>query len=176
MNVVTETGTCYNNCKIQIHLVDSVGQPLDISGTDLDDVKYYVIEEHSSDTSLSFSNEFFVRASTYKAGVQAVCKYVRGVGDTIYTRIDTATTVTTTTTYVTPTLSVVSHVPNTPTDIGTVPTLPCENTGRVQLNIRGGFFPYIVEVRDEHQNPIDTVVFSGRMYAGEDEDRYEYKD
>ncbi len=176
MNVVTETGTCYNNCKIQIHLVDSVGQPLDISGTDLDDVKYYVIEEHSSDTSLSFSNEFFVRASTYKAGVQAVCKYVRGVGDTIYTRIDTATTVTTTTTYVTPTLSVVSHVPNTPTDIGTVPTLPCENTGRVQLNIRGGFFPYIVEVRDEHQNPIDTVVFSGRMYAGEDEDRYDYKD
>lgn len=176
INATTETGTCYNNCKIQINLVDRTGQPLDISGTDLEDVKYYVIEEHSSDTSLSFSNEFFVRAGTYKAGVQAVCKHAIAPGDTTYVRCDTFATVTLTTSYVTPALSIVSNITENSLACGTVPTLTCENTGRVQLLITGGTFPYRIEVRDEGNNPIDTVEFHDRIYAGEDATRYDYKD
>ena len=148
-----------------MNLEDGDGQPLDISGTDLEEVKYYIIEEHTSDTSLSFSNVFSVGEGTYKAGVQAVCRQVNSPGDTTSIRLDTFATVTATTSYVTPRLSVVINSPSTATAFGTVPTLPCENTGRVQLKITGGTFPYCVEVRDASQNPIDTLVFPGRMYC-----------
>ena len=175
INVSTEIGNCYNNAKISIDLVDHAGNLLDISTTDFTDFKYFCINTDGGDTTFSYSNVFLVAPGTFKVGVQAVC-YYSTLSDSMYVRLEKDTTVTTATSYVTPVLSMVSHIASTTDDFGTVPSLSCANTGRIQLSITGGSFPYYVKVCDSHNMPIDTVIFYDHQYNGDNEDRFDYKD
>lgn len=144
INVSTEIGNCYNNAKISIDLVDHAGNLLDISTTDFTDFKYFRINTDGGDTTFSYSNVFLVAPGTFKVGVQAVC-YYSTLSDSMYVRLEKDTTVTTATSYVTPVLSMVSHIASTTDDFGTVPSLSCANTGRIQLSITGGEFPVLCE-------------------------------
>ncbi len=175
IRVSTEDGTCYNNCMINIALVDGDNNPLDVSTTDLSDIKYFRIDMNTGDTAYSTTNSFMVSVGTYKVGVEAVC-YHSTSSDSMYIRVSKDTLVSTRTSYVTPVLSMISNVAGSNTGFGTIHSLSCQNTGRVQFNITGGSFPYFIEIRDESGTPIDTVVFSERQYNGNRKTRYDYKD
>jgi len=175
IRVSTEEGTCYNNCMINISLVDGDNNPLDVSTTDLSDIKYFRIDMNTGDTAYSATNSFMVSVGTYKVGVEAVCYYSTST-DSMYVRMSKDTLVTTRTSYVTPVLSMINSVANSNTAHGTVHSLSCQNTGRIQLNITGGSFPYFVEIRDESGDPMDTVVFPERQYTGNVITQYDYKD
>ncbi len=175
IRVSTEMGTCYNNCRINIALIDDNGLPLDSTITDLSDFKYFCINTENWDTTYSYLNNFTVSPGNYKVGVQAICYYSTS-SDSMYIRMERDTLVTTVTSYVTPILSAINHNATSLTDIGTIHSLSCINTGRIQLKITGGSFPYHVKICDEFDTPIDTLVFYNRMYDGEDENQYNYKD
>ena len=175
IKVSTEVGTCYNNCQINIVLVDNDNNPLDSLSTDLSDFKYFCINTYNGDTTYSFLNSFTVAPGTYKVGVQAICYYSTS-SDSMYIRMEKDTIVATVTTYTTPILSIINHNATSADDYGTIPSLSCLNTGRIQLKITGGSFPYYVKICDEFGFPIDTLVFYDRMYTGEDETMYNHKD
>ena len=175
IKVSTEVGTCYNNCAIDIALVDKDNNPLDSLSTDLSDFKYFCINTYNWDTTYSISGSFTVAPGTYKVGVQAICYYSTS-SDSMYIRMEKDTTITTITTYETPILSVISHNATSTNDYGTIPSLTCLNTGRIQLKITGGSFPYYVKLCDESGVPLDTLVFHDHMYSGEDDTKYDYKD
>ncbi len=178
MKVTTTIGTCYNNCKIDyaIFLDDGV-TPLDTNAmTDLSDFKFFCINLLNNDTSYTFDSYYTVAPGQYKVGVQAICHNVGGgIGDA-YTLVEQDTVVTTTTTYTTPVVSMIANIATSPISLGVVNSLTCENTGRLQLLITNGAFPYTVEVLDENEIPIDTITFVDRMYAGTNLNRYDYRD
>lgn len=176
IQVTTTVGTCYNNCGIRIDLRDNSGNPLDTADSDLSNIKYYCINRSTNDTVYSYLNSFTVFPGTYTVGAQAACRTNSTNPDSLYILLDTHDVVTTTTSYVTPVLSMINNTASTPTAYGTVHSFPCENTGRVQLKITGGSYPYYVQVCDEHETPIDTIIFSGPMYAGTSATSYDYKD
>ena len=175
IRVSTEVGNCYNNAKVQIDLTDVYGNPLDTSLTDFTDFKYFCFNTSGGDTTFSFTNVFFVAPGTYKVGVQAVC-YYSTLSDSMYVRMERDTVVTTSTSYITPVLSMISHIAGSSEDFGMVPALSCVNSGRIQVSIRGGSFPYYVKVCDSLDQPLDTLVFYDHQYSGEDESRFDYKD
>ena len=175
IRVSTEDGTCYNNCMINIALVDNDNNPLDVSTTDLSDIKYFRIDMNTGDTAYSTTNSFMVSVGTYKVGVEAVC-YHSTSSDSMYVRMSKDTLVTTRTSYTTPVLSMINYEATSATEYGTIHSLSCQNTGRVQLKITGGSFPYFIEMRDESGVPMDTVVFHDHQYTGNDYTQYNYKD
>lgn len=176
MKVTTAPGDCYNNSFIQIDLVNADGTPMDTNATDLSNFKFYCINTATDDTTYSYLNAFTMAPGTYIVGVQAVCHYSYEEVDSAYILLDTNTTVTTTTTYITPALSMINNAAGSKTAYGTVPTLPCMNTGRVQLKITGGKFPYYVAILDENEQPLDTISFAAPMYNGTTITNYNYKD
>ena len=176
MFVTATPGTCYSDCLITIDLRDGHGNPLDTALTDLTDIKYYCIDMSNQDTSYSILSSFNVRPGRYRIGVQAICHYSYSSLDSAYIMLDTCTEVQTTTSYVTPVLSNLIHEAEHELDFGVVHSLSCANTGRLQVRITGGSFPYHIQLCDASDQPIDTFVFADRMYSGNDINQYDYKD
>ncbi|MBO4645489.1 MAG: hypothetical protein J5642_03130, partial [Bacteroidales bacterium] len=175
IQVTTSDGDCYNNCQIQVNLINPDSSLMDTNTTDLSDFKFYCINLASTDTNFSYQNQFYVEEGIYKVGVQAVCYYSDDI-ENRYILLDTSTVVTTHSTYITPSLSSLSNIVTDSVSCGIVPTLPCTPTGRAQLHIINGAFPYYVAIYNQDTIPIDTLVFTGPMYSGNQMERYDHRE
>ncbi len=180
--------SCYNNGKVAYALVDASDNVLTAAPAGLREVRIYYIMQ--GDSVKHYSGGFLVNAAgvmtsangwdtlninygDYTIGVEGKC-----VNTTPYTQLDTHKLVNIPTTYSTPTISALYVTANTPDGFGRRPTLQCKNTGRIQLKIEGGSFPYHINVvnHDDITDTLRTVVFDARQYDGDDPTRYDYKD
>lgn len=174
----TESATCYNNGKILYALTDPSGNELSGLPAGLSDVRsYYKLSE--TDTA-HYSGHYYhggtdtlmVDHGTYIIGVEAV--YWNG---STLMKLDTHRVETIATTYVKPSVSALYTTANTAVAFGKHPTLDCANTGRVQLKIENGSFPYTVTVVNHHSgDTLRTKRFAERQYDGNVVDRYDYRD
>jgi len=175
--------TCYNNGKVAYALTDGSGHVLTSMPAGLSEVRAYYIAE--GDTTKHYSGLYLtdsimaahggwdtliVDYGTYTIGVEALC----WDGST-FVKKDTQTVLTIPTTYTKPSASALYVTSKTLTGYGKHPTLDCDSTGRVQLKIENGRFPYTVTVRRHGTtDTLRTVVFYDTMYHGHEETRYDY--
>lgn len=178
--------SCYNNGKVAYAMTNSSGEVITSAGS-FTEVRAYYIEQ--GDTAKHYSGRYLVNASgnmvypngwdtltvdygTYTIGVEALC----WDGST-FVKKDTQTVLTIPTTYVKPSASSLYVTANTEDGFGRRPSLNCVNTGRVQLKIEDGRFPYTVFV--VNHNTGDTLrvdTFDEPQYTGTDLTLYNYKD
>ena len=176
--------TCYNNGKVEFILLDDNDNEIVIDQTtrkpvdeniNLMNIKYYYRNMGDTTTHYTPSNIISTfEAGQYVVGVQAVCSTGEG-GGAAFRSLDTNIVVTITSSYVTPSISPMANIATDSTMFGNRPTLPCLSTGRVQLNITGGSFPYTIKIVNEAtDDTIRTVVFNGPQYTGSNSNNYNY--
>ena len=181
--------SCYNNGKVAYALLDGSGHVLTALPAGLSEVRAYYIAE--GDTAKHYSGLYLtdsimaahggwdtliVDYGTYTVGLEAICTHsASSASGYEQVKKDTTTVLTIPTTYVKPSASALYVTSNTLNGYGKHPTLDCENTGRIQLKIENGRFPYTVTVRRHGTtDTLRTVVFPDTMYHGRNETRYDY--
>lgn len=173
--------TCFNNGKVCFCLLDDSDQPVaDLSATGLSSVRVYYREREEDSARYAGSyyyggvDTLLMDYGTYFFGMEALCD--DGMGG--YVKVDTQTVLTIHTTYTVPTLSSIYMTALTEDDFGLRPSLSCAPSGRVQLFIDNGRFPYHLTVVN-HNDALDTlrtVDFAAPLYSGTDPLRYDYED
>lgn len=146
----TTTASCYNNGKIVYALTEPDGTVLDALPDGLTQVRIYY-RLSASDTN-HYSGWYYtggydtltINSGSYIVGVEGLMSN----GNNAYTRVDTESVITVATTYVRPEASALTKVADYPYFAGNYPTISCKNSGRVQLLITEGSFPYTVTVCD----------------------------
>ena len=176
--------TCFNNGQVEFILLDDNDNEIAIDQTtrkpvdeniNLMNIKYYYRNMGDTTTHYTPSNIISTfEAGQYVVGVQAVCS-TGEEGGAAFRSLDTNIVVTITSSYVTPSISPMANIATDSIMYGNRPTLPCLNTGRVQLNITGGSFPYTIKIVNEAtDDTIRTVVFNGPQYTGSNSNNYNY--
>lgn len=183
----TIPATCFNNAKILYAVVDKEhpDTPLDtttLRENGLEQVRIYR-SQPPLDTTRRHSSYYkggwdtlTLDYGTYLVGVEGILEeYVEGM--LTYQYVDTNTVLTVGTNYAMPQAAAMSVLSFKPNSLGNLPTLECKPSGRVQMKIEYGAFPYVVTI-SPHGNPdsiyrVDT--FYTYQYDGTDSMRYDYK-
>ena len=181
--------TCYNNGKVLVIPVDGEGNELTIlpdslfdennPGHGLSGIKYCYKNLYSpTDTAeqCQYDPLLVLDTGTYVIHAEVLCFDPTEMGDDRYTLLSDTDTVVVTTTYVKPKVNVIAQDAQTATGFGTVPTLWCENTGRVQLHIYDGAFPYMIRIADADTVPFDTIYFPTNQYTGTNYNRFDFNE
>lgn len=181
--------TCYNNGKVLVTPIDGEGNELTIlpdslfdesnPGHGLSGIKFCNKNLYSTtDTAeqCQYDPLLVLDTGTYVIHAEVLCFDPTQSGDDRYTLLSDTDTVVITTSYVKPKVSVIEQDAETAIGYGTVPTLWCENTGRVQLRIYDGAFPYMIRICNADTVPVDTIYFDGNQYTGTNQSRYDYKE
>lgn len=172
---------CYNNGKVSYALTDLNGEVLDSLPDGLSMVRAYY-QSDLADT-IHYSGWYYtggydtltLNNGTYTIGVEGLQDDGKGG----YVRVDTHTVLVVNTTYQKPEAHSLG-----PADInqsqmkpGSWPSLSCINTGRVQMQIEKGRFPYKVTVLNHDTgDTLRTATFFERQYNGTFPSAYNYKD
>ena len=170
--------TCYNNGKVAFALFDTNGVAVS-SGDDvgIEEVRIYW-KVNEDDTA---NHEYYrggwdtlvIDYGSYIIGVEGICRDGHGG----YVKVDTHLLLNIPTTYVTPRLNSFYDVATSINGYGIHPTMNCSNTGRVQLFIEDGSFPYYVTVRNADDGTLFRIdTFFQRQYNGNYKYNYDYKD
>ena len=171
--------SCYNNGKVAYALLDANGNPiLNAATMNLGDVRiYYKVNEEDS---IHYGHYYtggwdtlVMDYGSYIIGVEGSCRSTSGN----YIKVDTQTTVNIPTTYTTPVAESFVQVADEYSEPGMRPTINCLNTGRVQLKIMNGKFPFKVAITNQATGEtlrVDTIPW--RQYNGYYLDRYDYRD
>lgn len=170
--------TCYNNGKVAFALFDTNGVAVS-SGDDvgIEEVRIYW-KVNEDDTA---NHEYYrggwdtlvIDYGSYIIGVEGICRDGHGG----YVKVDTHLLMNIPTTYVTPRLNSFYDVATSIDGYGIHPTMNCSNTGRVQLFVEDGAFPYYVTVRNADDGTLFRIdTFFQRQYKGNSRSRYDYKD
>ena len=183
--------TCFNNGYIKYAIEDAQGNILtNPAEAGFDQVQVYY-QGHGHDSTrhyhgLPYSggwDSMMVDYGDYIFGVSAIFDStkigeVSGGEDDRYVKMDTNISSTVPTTYVIPTASAIPVVAVNPGSLGRLSTLSCLNTGRIQLKIENGRYPYTITVRPHAYDDslYRTEIFTERMYHGTDLWRYDYED
>jgi len=180
--------TCFNNAHMLYAVVDknNPDTPLDTTTlrlAGLEEIRIYHAQteldttKHRSAFYKGGWDTLTLDYGTYVFGVEAVMR--EGIGEGLdYVVVDTNTVLSIGTSYSMPKAAAMSVSAFSRDALGNLPTLACMPTGRVQLRIEDGAFPYTITVHphDNPDNVFKTVTFDDRMYSGNDEWRYDYKD
>ena len=151
MNVIK--ATCLNNGGVEFFLLTDNGdtiaidienkKPVDPS-INLSEIKFY----HQSLTNLEDTTTYytpnpriFLKPGTYRVGVQAQC-YNGGEGSGAYTPLSYEEIIDVVGSYTVPTVAILANTATNSWSSGNRPTVPCGNTGRIQLKITDGSMPY----------------------------------
>lgn len=174
----TGVASCYNNGTIVFALTDSDGTVLDSLPDGLSLVRIY--HRSAPDDTIRYSGRYYsggfdtltMNSGTYLVGVEGL--WYDGNGG--YMRVDTQTVIEVTTTYIKPEASVLPLAASRISDAGNLPSLVCQNTGRVQLMMANGKFPYTVTVCDPATgDTLRSCVFHNYQYQGLDGTKAAYK-
>lgn len=184
VSITIKDASCYNNGIVRFQLLDDGGNPTTATIAGLSDTRGYYIDPstHEKKYSEYGVDSLVVEYGTMTVGYEAQCSDGHGG----WVLLDTNTEVTVNTTYRIPSASALYAVANTDTAFGRWPTLSCKNTGRIQLKIEGGKFPFTI-TRKAHGSDVtaQTMVINNYQYIDSetglflnetDLTRFDYKD
>ena len=182
----TIPATCFNNAKVLYAVVDKnhPDTPLDTTTlrvNGLEQLRIYYSQPPLDTTKRRSAyykggwDTLMLDYGTYLVGVEGIAReYVEG--ELEYHYVDTNTTLTIVTQYAMPVAAAMSVLSYSPNALGNLPSLECKPTGRVQMKIEKGAYPYYITIRP-HDNPdsvyrVDT--FHTQQYSGTDSMRYDF--
>lgn len=156
--------TCPGNGSITVLLQDTAGKPLE-------DFRYSLFSNGS--TIGPQVNPVFgsLNPGMYEVIVEAFCNS----GGTNNAVSKTLGNVEVTSSYTYPDVGLVQGNFTAAHPYGSVPSFSCSPTGKIQLRIENGVFPYIVEIM-HNGAPYRTDTFPDRLYNGSSPERYDYRD
>ena len=175
--------SCPNNGKVHYALVDANDNPVTIPATmGLDSVRIYykVSEGDSAHYSYFYTggwDSMMIDHGNYIIGVEGICN----CGPGCYNKVDTHLVMNIPTTYTIPVVESFSNVATTESDyntsLGMRPTINCLPTGRVQLKIMDGRFPFTVDIINQATgDTLRTETRQTRQYSGTNPSTYNYRD
>ena len=174
----TSAASCYNNGKIHYALTDFGGEVLDSLPEGLSQVRVY--HRLSATDTVHYAGWYYnggtdtltIGTGIYIVGVEGLMSDGHGG----YVRVDTQTVITVVSNYVKPEAFALTQTASGITFAGNLPSLSCQNTGRVQLSILNGAFPYTVTVCDrETGDTLRTQVFPEQQNDGSREFYADYR-
>ncbi len=182
---VVDEATCWNSGTVTITAVDGSNNPLYIAPTtadpnpynNLSTIKYGYRKISVAGDTVHWSNDnvLSLDSGRYMVMAEVLCCDSSIIGEGRYTTLKDSNIVNVVLSYTRPT---VSYVSNNGTEIysrGSVPSLPCINTGREQFTIKDGKLPYMIRVHNTDLDKLDTIFFFGRQYSGNNDQRYDYE-
>lgn len=185
----TIPASCFNNGYVLYAIVDkTTGLPVTdtalLRQSGLEQVRIY--HEDLTLDSTRHRNHFYkggwdtltIDHGSYIVGVEGDQQTT--IHDTLtYVYVDTNTVLEITTNYSMPQAAALSVNAYLPDRLGNLPSLSvCKNTGRVELKIKYGKFPYTVYVRPHgmEDSLYRVVTFESNQFNGNDSLRYDFKD
>ena len=178
----TTPATCLNNGKVHYALVDEDDNPILLPASlGLDSVRiYYKVNEGDSAHYGRFYaggwDSLVIGSGNFIVGVEGICNC--GLG--CYTKVDTHLVVNIPSTYTPPVVesfSNIAHADVGSNSLGIRPTINCMKTGRVQLKILDGKFPFTVDIIDQTTgDTLRTDTLTTRQYGGTNTAFYDYRD
>lgn len=167
--------SCYNDALVSITIIDSNGDEIDTLISEISNIRYHYHNTLDDTTYYTSNSSFLLDNGTYFVGVSGIYHTHSG-GDMEYILVDTTTSITIDNHYVPPHIYTISHVATEIDEYGIRPALACESTGRAQLNIDGGHFPYHIKViNQDTQDTIQNLIFEQPQYSGIDPLKYDYE-
>ncbi|MBO2526113.1 MAG: hypothetical protein CW341_10545, partial [Bacteroidetes bacterium] len=185
--------TCVGGGGVTFTLYDDNNNPIELTTEEIEGVLYavptdpsislsrirfYYKEEFDTIKRYSPNPDFSIpNAGKYIVGVSAQC--VReGSGSEALMALDTFfTQVNILNLYNSPIVEFLNHTATNSTDLGYRPSNPCAPTGRIQMNISGGSFPYYIKIYNlDTQDTVRFDTIREPQYNGQDITRYDYED
>lgn len=173
LNVTTVPARCQTDGEIHCTLSDT-------SGSQLSQIRYYYIP-YSGEDSITESSRSFIshlRPGLYKVRVTALCATGLHQEDAFTIVSDSVENVEVGSQYVRPTNGVVYNIFSYSQPYGIVPSMLCAPTGKIQLKITDGTFPYTIDMwKVEGTDTLfaRTVIFDTNQYQGTDTLHYDYQ-
>ncbi len=153
--------TCPGNGQITVNLNDTEGK-------NLSDFRYTLYNSSGSNIGPQTNNVFgSLNAGTYEVVVDAYCN-TTAVSQNLSNIVVNSS-------YNYPDVGLVQGNFSPGHIYGSIPSFPCQPSGKIQLRIEQGTFPYIIEImKDGALYRRDT--FSTRQYNGNADNRYDFRD
>ena len=173
LEVQTIAARCQADGEIICHLRDTAGQHLE-------QIRYSYIPVVGNDSILKTTQSHVnqMRPGRYIVSVSALCRTGLGHEDAYVIVTDSITDVQVGSTYSIPTNGVQSNIFTKEHPFGIIPSLACEPTGKVQLVLQKGSFPYTVNIWKTTSTDTlfyKTIVFDTLQNFGNDPNRSDYK-
>ncbi len=153
----------------------------DTSGLRLEQIRYSYIPHTGIDSVMetSLACVSHLRPGYYIIIVNALCP--TGLpGEEAYTVLsDTLQDVAVTSDYVVPTNGMLYNIFSATMPYGIVPSLPCHPTGKAQVKLEGGNFPYTLDiwsVSGTDSTFLKTMTFDSRQHQGDDPLKHNFHD
>ncbi len=153
----------------------------DTAGLHLEQVRYSYIPRSGIDSVLetSLACVTHLRPGTYSIVVSALCPTGLPGEDAYMVLSDTLEDVAVTSDYVVPANGMLYNIFSAAMPYGIVPALPCRPTGKAQIKIEDGTFPYTIDIWTISGTDtlfLKTVTFDSRQHQGVDPLRYDFRD
>ncbi|MBR4134785.1 MAG: fibrobacter succinogenes major paralogous domain-containing protein [Bacteroidales bacterium] len=141
LSATATPATCQGNGSIHCTLSDT-------AGLQLEQIRYSYLPYQGSDsvTHTELSSMQNLRPGHYRVAVTALCATGQAQGGAYSFVTDTVHDLVIESLYAIPTAGTPSHIFSFSEPYGVIPSLSCQPTGRVQLRMEGGTFPYHVEL------------------------------
>lgn len=176
--------TCYNNGRVEFAICDGSGSPIDsvtFASLNLSDLyiahRGVVLDTTIHRTPVQYTFPWAsVPMETGDFEVTLECIHKEGDGSLV--AVEAVTQLEVELDYTVPTISPLTVRSTDGQMLGNIASLDCDSTGRVQVKITGGRFPYTVRVVN-HNDPTDTlptVVFDTNQHFGTNVSRADYLD
>lgn len=174
LSVTTTAATCQGNG--EIHCSITYDPRLDI-----DQVRYFYIPLSGLDSIVetSLPDITHLRPGGYKIKVSALCNTGLSGENAFIILTDSLNDVVVGSAYEIPHSWMIYNIYAFSAPYGIVPSMTCQPTGKIQLKIQQGTFPYLVDVWKITSSDTflyKSVTFDTNMYLGNNPSRYDFED
>lgn len=174
LSVSVDHANCYNSTLVTLTMEEKEGVAIDSLLPNLSLIRCHYRRLEEEAISYSHIPTFLLNDGDYEVGISAVYRTFTG-GSTEYILVDAIDTLHLHSDYTIPSMAAILHIAKQNNEYGMRPALGCLNTGRCQLRIQGGSFPYRIQVIDPNSNDtLKTILFNEPQYSGNDPLQYDY--
>jgi len=176
--------SCYNNGRVEFAIVNDQGVPVDlqtISDLRLSDFlishRGVVLDTTMHRTPVTYTYPWTsvpMETGTFQIGLE--CVHTFSDGNMII--VEDSTTLAVNLNYTEPTIAALTVTSTDGIILGNISSLDCDSTGRAQVRIQGGRFPYRIYIVN-HDDPTDTlrmVEFDTNQHFGTDSTFADFRD
>ena len=175
--------TCYNNGRVEFAIVDEQGVPIDqnvFNDLHLSDFQVthrgVVLDTSIHRTPVDYTFPWTsvpMESGDFKIGLE--CIHVFGDGSMII--VEDSTQLSVNLNYTEPTIAALSVNSLDGVILGNIASLDCDSTGRTQIRIQGGRYPYTIHVVNHNDltDTLRTVEFDTNQHFGADSTRADFR-
>ena len=183
----TRDATCYDNGQvgfILVHVDQNDSTPIDQTALDTLMLESFGIGQKGTllDTTMHWHRDLtYIPGDTVWVVIDPgtsliTLEFTHRHGALDYWIVDTTVTLTVNLLYKEPEISALGVISYNGTDLGNIPSLDCDSTGRIQLRIKNGQYPYTIKYCQHDSQDTLTAVFNNYQHSGTDSSKSDFQD